>query len=1190
MSHVVTVLQQTRALEQLNLPAMLLLHQTGSVKIGEVVRYSVTYSPSQDRILPSPECLYLRVKNSSAIALRAAFVHGPYNLSVAAYPATFNPNEKFEDARQYGVPEFEPMLKAGGTWTCHLIIPEIIRQSAGTGRSGGAHFGNGPEHDDESVTWIIEVASQVIFSSSAAVHYDLLLARDEKSLSLSSGIPVVGNQAQVPQPGRVSDFQQSKGAKDGRHAAQTKGVFSRAIHVKVEDTASLWNTPQLPGLEQSAQNSDASKGPDAEAVQTAQAPKDSQPDKSKSKKQKRVHLVILTHGLHSNLGSDMLYLKESIDAAARQAKVDARLRRQRERRSRDQQLEPSETSDPQPDVHEGSPHADDEEADEDEQEVIVRGFSGNATRTERGIKYLGKRLAKYVLSVTYPDQPFLPAGKAAQEILSHSFKGEATVTKDQGRNPSHKHSTIQKKPASHASRGYRIAEISFVGHSLGGLVQTYAVAYIQKHSPQFFDLIKPVNFVGMASPFLGLNHENPMYVKFALDFGLVGRTGQDLGLTWRAPTIARNGWGAIVGNIGENAHKKVMGDPQPESKPLLRILPTGPAHKALKKFRNRTVYSNVVNDGIVPLRTSCLLFLDWQGLGRVEKARRENGLVETVVGFGCAELTGANVTSPRLSPWNPREGSETDSPTSGAATPVREGHSREVPQPATDAVMEDDRQSLRPVTEDGQPHTQGTATTNNNNPFSGLFAFFKKDTDTSKDSSHSSHFPHPSAKQKKIYQRSQTLKLEGNESESSQSSQSKVTSGHELSDEPRGGVSAPPTTSFFESAGDVLNPKLPTVEYLIDPEQRPRTIFHDRVYHPQDIPPPPLKKRATSIVSRRSTFKRTPSSSSLRAESSPTSPFPPAPAHQDSASSTRDYDDTANTNPDKDPDEVIDSSNMKVEEKIARAYHRDLSWRKVLVKLEPDAHNNMICRRMFANAFGWPVVKHMVDAHFSDSATARMRDEDEQGTERANAMGQSPDQHGGETKDKAGPTPMAAAQSTEGERVEPVSSSGKMNEHRRTDSELREATDSVPDLPESTSRGGDSSSHAHSWDKLETMSWSDREWADSGDDSDIEEHVGGDTGHLKAQDDAVNNGKKVTAGATPERSSSPLTGAYWTEKIVGKGAMKRRSKSPPGGSSNDKKKEEGQAAAISTADATSTSTAPGSGATGALEISPDDID
>src|SRR5437667_5194994 len=47
--------------------------------------------------------------------------------------------------------------------------------------------------------------------------------------------------------------------------------------------------------------------------------------------QKKIHLVILTHGLHSNLGADMLFLKESIDSAARKAKEDAKKRRQKSR-------------------------------------------------------------------------------------------------------------------------------------------------------------------------------------------------------------------------------------------------------------------------------------------------------------------------------------------------------------------------------------------------------------------------------------------------------------------------------------------------------------------------------------------------------------------------------------------------------------------------------------------------------------------------------------------------------------------------------------------------------------------------------------------------------------------------------------------------------------------------------------------
>jgi hypothetical protein len=77
---------------------------------------------------------------------------------------------------------------------------------------------------------------------------------------------------------------------------------------------------------------------------------------------------------------------------------------------------------------------------------------------------------------------------------------------------------------------------------------------------------------------------------------------------------------------------------------------------------------------------------------------------------------------------------------------------------------------------------------------------------------------------------------------------------------------------------------------------------------------------------------------------------------------------------------------MKVEEKIARAYHHDVSWRKVLVRLEPDAHNNIIVRRMFANAYGWPVVKHLVDTHFGYSFAAKTEDAIESNMERAKPL------------------------------------------------------------------------------------------------------------------------------------------------------------------------------------------------------------
>lgn len=183
-------------------------------------------------------------------------------------------------------------------------------------------------------------------------------------------------------------------------------------------------------------------------------------------------------------------------------------------------------------------------------------------------------------------------------------------------------------------------------------------------------------------------------------------------------------------------------------------------------------------------------------------------------------------------------------------------------------------------------------------------------------------------------------------------------------------VQAPPSTSIFEAASDILHPPIPSTLWITDPAARDRTIFHDRIYHPEDIPPPPVK-RPSKIG---------------RSFSS------------DSISFTRSQS--------RDSVNEVDVGSMKVEEKIARAYHKDLSWRKVLVRLEPDAHNNMIVRRMFANAYGWPVVKHLCDTHFADTWTATTRDEDEPAIDRAKGVSQDDRKSGEEVKGQSERQPL----------------------------------------------------------------------------------------------------------------------------------------------------------------------------------------
>ncbi|KAI9886835.1 MAG: hypothetical protein M1823_001334 [Watsoniomyces obsoletus] len=909
---------------------MLLLHQTGAVKVGEVVRYTVTYNPSLDRILPIPPTLHLRIRNTTAAPLRAAYLHGPYTLHVASYPSIFQPNCKLS-SKEHGIPQYESQLKAGGSWDAKLCIPETIRNTAE----------DGPQKGASSVTWIVEVTSQIIFSSSATVHYELFIGRDESALGLA--VPVLG--PRTPEsPGKVEDHQQAKHGKDGHHASRSKGVFSKAIHLVVEDTASLWNKPAWPSTGEDAEV----RMSDRQGDQTGKADErskdstttgDDQEEKQSPRKPQRVHLVLLTHGLHSNLSADMLFLKESIDAAAREAREERRKRRaQRKQQEQPNAVQTQDVpAENNPDLNsipsksgseEKAQHPPQMEDEDDEEEVIVRGCSENILRTERGIKYLGKRLAKFVLRLTYPRQPFLPIKRPSAMSFS-SLSSRNPPANGRSEHQAHANSSLYEQSNSGEKLQYEVTSISFIGHSLGGLVQTYAIAYIQKHSPRFFEIIKPINFIALASPFLGLSSENPMYVKFALDFGLVGRTGQDLGLAWSPPNLARSGWSAILGGLGAGAQKTKNKQHDPGAKPLLRILPTGPGHQALTLFQRRTIYSNIVGDGIVPLRTSCLLFLDYQSLERVEMARRENFL-GSVAEWGWAELTGANATAVRDRKTKPG----LEPPESSTPTGPEDGSA--VPEPSRTATRDDapvavtQHELVGGLSNDDKADTANGSTPE---PFAALTNFL-----ASLLPGHDKDGPPPS-KESKIFRRSQTVRTETTAAAAEQvGSQRAATHKSE-------GPMTPPRTGFFESASALLNPPLPPTEFLVDPSKRPRTIIHDRLYKETDIPPLPPR--------RHSTFGRSSSGS---------------------------------------------EGGISVEEKIARAYHRDMSWRKVLVRLEPDAHNNIVVRRMFGNAYGWPVIKHLCDSHFSEQDASTVGDDQLVSVELAKPMDQGVSEHGEEVR------------------------------------------------------------------------------------------------------------------------------------------------------------------------------------------------
>lgn len=622
----------------------ILYRQVKSVKIGQSERFKISYNPSvnaTDDAIPLNN-IWVKIKNTQMIALRAAYLAGPYVLYVDCKSEDYSTNEKyFITADQ---PVFEPQLLPGQSFyvelSCHTLKP--------------------------SYCWVVDVVSQIIFNNTIEVDFEITIGTSKKILHDSS----------FPEK-RILNSDKT-------------GLFVNPslLHVHNLDTFDLWNLPL-------------------------------------HKPQKKVHLVILTHGLHSNVSADMLYLKEEVDKKG----VD---------------------------------------------NVVVKGFFGNLGKTERGIKYLGSRVAEYVVELVKSD-------------------------------------------------AFEVDKISFIGHSLGGLIQTFAIAYLHINFPWFFQQIQPINFITLASPLLGIVNENPLYVKLALLAGIVGITGQDLGLKFV----------------------------EKDAKPLLVLLPTGPTHTILKKFKRRTVYANAVNDGLVPLRTSALLYLDYKGVFKLFNSKeQEQGKIQEP-----EEKTG------RIPP-------EAGEPTGQNEEPEE---TRKIPQEAGEPT--------------GKIPKNVFSEESNKFLVQGMLTYF---------------MPQKQQKPDAVYGKFQTNS--GN-----------VEDPH---------IDGLPTSTFFDAIPNLVLPPLPTMKYITDPSSREDVILHDKVYREDDLPPHSHDHEKQLENKLQNLRKRIL--------------------------------------------ETIDNDVEHLEEEIAREYHKSMTWRKVIVKLKPDAHNNILVRRRFANAYGWPVIEHLVNNHFSE--------------------------------------------------------------------------------------------------------------------------------------------------------------------------------------------------------------------------------
>ncbi|KAJ5100327.1 hypothetical protein N7456_006379 [Penicillium angulare] len=145
---------------------------------------------------------------------------------------------------------------------------------------------------------------------------------------------------------------------------------------------------------------------------------------------------------------------------------------------------------------------------------------------------------------------------------------------------------IEETLESLAEKGQKVTKISIVGYSLGGLLSRYAIGLLNARG--WFDRLEPMNFTTFATPHVGV----------------------------RAPL---KGWKDNIFNtlgartISQSGRQMFLIDSfRDTGRPLLSVLadPESIFIKGLKKFQQRSIYANIVNDRSVLFYTSALSKVD----------------------------------------------------------------------------------------------------------------------------------------------------------------------------------------------------------------------------------------------------------------------------------------------------------------------------------------------------------------------------------------------------------------------------------------------------------------------------------------------------------------------------------------------------------------------------------------------------
>ncbi|KAK6461690.1 putative serine esterase-domain-containing protein [Scheffersomyces coipomensis] len=694
------------------------------LKIGQVNRYTITVERQDSDI----DQIYLRLKNIERPPIRAFhLLNGPFILYCHIVPYNYNYQQRFipDDIENSKEIQFNHDIKPGETFKGILRMNE------------NSHV------KDNIFQWEVDIISQIVITDKTNISYDLVIGRDMQMLKKLHHMNSLQNTLTTLSTNIIND----NGVKleDGNIELE-KSIHPHLTVVK-QDTRQLWDIkPKYPT--------------------------------------KPVHLIILTHGIFSNLTADMLYVRDTL-------------------------------------------------LNTSNENIIIKGYEGNAGKTEKGVKKLGKNMGKYLINYIENECPF------------------------------------------------KIEKVSFIGHSLGGLVQLYAIRYILLiKGPKWFDQygLIPHNLIFLASPLLGILNEISFFLSWFLDLGTLGKTGRDLTLSKRKfPTSSSS---------AETSDDLSM-------KPVLELLPDFPLHEFLTRFKHLTIYANAINDGIVPLRTAALLYLDYEALGDVKELKHHKSIKSSNQSLHHSIETNNTIDTVTEVPEDGDDDDAKEKKSKGRGLiglykqiiNLNLGKSAKINP--TRKLTNREKRYLK-------INSKGIDTIDMNHDDNNTNQSLTGSTSSSNDSSNN---------------------LTNNTSTTTARIESTTPTNITLN--------IPPRANVVESAINTILCPIPSTKFIMDPNSRDDVIFHDKYYKFENIP----QHEDEQQNHQQSEDKKVQFTWSL----------------------------------------INHDWKLKKQVKIARKYHTDkLNWRKILVNLPPDAHNNIIVRRRFANGYGWGVIDHLCSNLFMD--------------------------------------------------------------------------------------------------------------------------------------------------------------------------------------------------------------------------------